>query len=68
MSVKGEERTFEKKDSYMPSSEIQGDDQSGCVSVETSSDGLSAGRVPAKVQFEVARKTVTDITAQDRAS
>ena len=33
-----------KKDRYMPSSEIQGDDQSGCVSVESSSDGPKAGR------------------------
>ena len=40
----GPRTDIRKKDRYMPSSEIQGDDQSGCVSVESSSDGPKAGR------------------------
>ena len=46
----------------MLSSEIQGDDQSGGVSVESSSDGPNAGRYRPKVQFKVARNTVTNTT------
>jgi hypothetical protein len=39
----GHEQTFEKRRLHAKF-RIRGDDQSGCVSVETSSDGPNAGR------------------------
>src|SRR3984885_14044422 len=46
----------------VPSSEIQGDDQSGCVTVSSFVRPPERREVPAEVQFEVAPNTVTDIT------
>ncbi|SRR6266403_3855882 len=46
----------------VPSSEIQGDDQSGCLSVSSSSAPPERRKVSAEVQFEVAPKTVTKST------
>ena len=46
----------------MSSSEIQGDDQSGCVTVSSFVRPPERREVPAEVQFEVAPNTVSDIT------
>jgi hypothetical protein len=45
----------------VPSSEIQGEDQSACLSASSSARPPERRQVPAEVQFEVARNAVTDI-------